>query len=73
MIPINSSTDNHLYGWLMANDFDSQKHSFVSITLRAPSGRYERDELLIVTKMEAIALKLQYGKDFDDLSYLVED
>ena len=58
--------------WFDKVGFDPEIHAFVSITKRSPSGRWESDDLLIVSKLEAVALKLQHGKDFDDLTHLVE-
>jgi len=58
--------------WFDDIGFNPETHAFISITNRSPSGRWESDDLLVVTKLEAVALKLQYGKDFDDLTDLVE-
>ena len=45
-------------------------HRFVIITNRSPSGRWENDDVLIVTELDAIRLKMLHGKDFYDATDL---
>ena len=45
-------------------------HRFVIITNRSPSGRWESDDVFIVTELDAIRLKMLHGKDFYDATDL---
>jgi hypothetical protein len=45
-------------------------HRFVIITNRSPSGRWENDDVLIVTELDAIRLKMEHGQDFYDATDL---
>lgn len=48
-------------------------HRVIMINNRSPSGRWESDDILIVTEMDAIRLKMEYGDDCYDFTDLVND
>lgn len=43
------------------------------ITHRSPSGRWEYDDIIIVSEMDAVRLKFELGDDCQSLMDLLED
>jgi hypothetical protein len=57
---------------MQRNGMLDQDKVAVLITKRNEHGTYVRDVIEIVDKLEAVRLKMVYGKDFYDMTWLLE-